>query len=114
MPEDPHFIKQNDTVSDVTRDLKDAFGAPVNVTGASIVFSMRVKPKGSVKVSGAAGTVIDGGAGRVRYDLTASDTDTADTYEAEFQVTYSDGGVQSFPNDGHFDIVITDAITPLE
>lgn len=110
MPEDPFFIKQNDTASDIQRDLKDAFGAPVNVTGATIAFSMRVKPSGSVKVNAAAGSVVDGGAGRVKYDLTASNTDTANTYEAEFQVTYTDGTIQTFPNDGYFEVVITDDI----
>jgi hypothetical protein len=110
MPETSHFIKQNDTVAAIQRDLKDAFGVPVNVTGATVKFSMRVKPKGSVKINAAAATVVDGGAGRVKYTFTASDTDTADTYESEFQVTYSDGGIQSFPNDGHIDVVIEDDI----
>ena len=110
MPEEPFFIKQNDTVQALVRDLKDAFGSPVNITGATVAFSMRVKPAGSVKVNAAAGTVVDGGLGRIRYPFTSSDTDTADTFEAEIQVTYSDGGVQTFPNDGYFDVIIIDDI----
>jgi hypothetical protein len=110
MPEEPHYIKQNDTVADIVRDLVDAFASPVNVTGATIAFSMRPKPGGTVKVDAAAGTVVDGGLGRVKYNLTASNTDTADTFEAEFQVTYSDGAIQTFPNDGYFDVIILDDI----
>lgn len=110
MPEDTFFIKQNDTVADIRRDLKDAFGAPVNITGAAIAFSMRVKPAGTVKINAAAGSVVDGGAGRVKYDFTAANTDTANTYEAEFQVTFSDGTIQTFPNDGYFDVIIKDDI----
>ena len=71
---------------------------------------MRVKPAGTVKIDAASATVVDGGAGRVKYDFTATNTDTADTFESEFQVTYADGGIQSFPNDGHIDVVITDDI----
>lgn len=110
MPEEKFYIKQNDTSSDIQRDLKDAFGAPAPITGATVKFSMRVKPSGTVKVNGAAGSVVDAALGRVKYDFSASDTDTADTYEAEFEVTYSNGDIQSFPNDGHFDVVIIDDI----
>ena len=32
MPEETFYIKQNDTASFITRDLRDAFGAPVSYT----------------------------------------------------------------------------------
>ena len=110
MPEETFYIKQNDTASFLTRDLKDAFGAPVNVTGATVVFSMRVKPAGTGKVDAQTAVVVAAGTGRVRYEWTAANTNTADEYEGEFQVTYANGKIQSFPNDGHIPIVITDDI----
>ena len=110
MPEETFYIKQNDTASFLTRDLKDAFGAPVNVTGAGIKFSMRVKPAGTVKVDAASAAIVTAGTGRVRYEWTAANTNTADEYEGEFQVTYANGKIQTFPNDGHIPIVITDDI----
>ncbi len=112
MPEETFYIKQNDTASFLTRDLKDAFGSPVNVTGASVVFSMRVKPAGTMKITRQDGVVVNAGIGRVRYEWASdgSDTNTADEYEGEFQVTYADGKIQTFPNDGHIPIVITDDI----
>ena len=91
MPEDPFYIGQNDTASPIKRDLKDAFGSPVNLTGASVKFSMRVKPAGTVKVDGATATVVTAGLGRVKYNFTASNTNTADEYEGEFEVTFSNG-----------------------
>jgi hypothetical protein len=34
----------------------------------------------------------------VQYNWQAGDTDTADTYHAEFRVEYADGSVETFPN----------------
>ena len=110
MPEETFYIKANDTASFLTRDLKDAFGAPVNVTGAAVKFSMRVKPAGTIKVDDEDAVIVTAGTGRVRYEWTAANTNTADEYEAEFQVTYANGKIQTFPNDGHLPIVITDDI----
>ena len=110
MPEETFYIKANDTASFITRDLKDAFGAPVNFTGAAVVFSMRVKPAGAMKVTRQDGVIVTAGTGRVRYEWLAANTDTADEYEGEFQVTYANGKIQTFPNDGHIPIVVTDDI----
>jgi len=112
MPEETFYIKANDTASFITREIKDAFGAPVNVTGATVVFSMRVKPAGDMKITRQPGVVVTAGTGRVRYewDSSAGDTNTADEYEGEFQVTYANGKIQTFPNDGHIPIVITDDV----
>jgi hypothetical protein len=112
MPEETFYIKQNDTASFLTRDLKDAFGSPVNVTGASVVFSMRVKPAGTMKITRQDGVIVNAGIGRVRYEWNSGDgdTNTADEYEGEFQVTYANGKIQTFPNDGHIPIVITDDV----
>ena len=110
MPTPIFYVKQNDTVPPLEVFLKDAYGAPVNVTGATIKFSMRVKPAGAVKVNAATADIVTAGAGRVKYAWAATNTDTADTYEGEFQVTFSNGGVQTFPNDGHIAIVITDDV----
>ena len=110
MPEETFYIKANDTASFITRDLKDAFGSPVNVTGAAVKFSMRVKPAGSIKVDAEDAVIVTGGTGRVRYEWIAANTNTADEYEGEFQVTYATGKIQPFPNDGYIPVVITDDI----
>ena len=91
------YIKQNDTRPAIAANLTDANAAAVNLTGAPVRFSMRVEPAGTVKVSAAAATIDDAEAGQVSYNWTASDTNTADDYEAEFQVTFVGGAVQTFP-----------------
>ena len=110
MPVSTFYIKQGDTVPALEVFLKDAFGAPVNVTGATIKFSMRVKPAGAVKVSSQAASIVTAGTGRVKYAWVAANTDTADEYEGEFEVTFSNGGIQTFPNDSHISIVVTDDV----
>ena len=110
MPEEAFYIGQNDTASPIKRDLKDAFGSPVNLTGANVKFSMRVKPAGTVKVNGATATIVTAGIGRVQYNFTASNTDTADIFEGEFECTFSDGSIQTFPNRGYIPIFVQDDI----
>ena len=91
------YIKQNDTRPAIAANLTDANAAAVNLTGATVKFSMRVDPAGTVKVNAATATIDDAEAGQVSYNWTASDTNTADDYEAEFQVTFAGGAVQTFP-----------------
>ena len=82
---------------------------PVSVSGNNGVrFYMR-PPGGAVKIEADA-IVIDATAGVVRYNWLPEDTDTAGTFQAEFEVTYTDGSVETFPNLGYIEIVITDDI----
>ena len=104
------YIKQNDTRPAIAANLTDANAAAVNLTGATVRFSMRVEPAGTVKVSAAAATIDDAEAGQVSYNWTASDTNTADDYEAEFQVTFVGGAVQTFPGRNWIAVHVIDDI----
>ena len=104
------FIKQNDTRPTLRCILLDADELPVNLTAAALEFHMRVYPAGTTKISAGTVSVIDTAQGEVEYKWSASDTDTAETYEAEFEVTFSDGTIQTFPNDKHAFVYITDDI----
>ena len=52
-------------------------------------------------------TITDAEGGVVQYDWQAGDTDTVGTYYVEFEVTYSDASVETFPNNGSLPLVIT-------
>jgi hypothetical protein len=45
-------------------------------------------------------TIVDDTNGVVQYDWQVGDTDTVGAYYVEFQVTYSDASVETFPNNG--------------
>ena len=106
MPVQTFSIKQNDTRPILKAQLLDAEELPVNLTAAAIEFHMRVYPAGTTKIAAGSVSINDATQGKVR----ASDTNTADTYEAEFEVTFSDGTIQTFPNDTQATVKITDDI----
>jgi hypothetical protein len=59
---------------------------------------MREPNTGTVKVNAAGAILAPPTAGRVRYLWAAGDTDTAEDYDACFEVTWTDGTKTTFPN----------------
>jgi hypothetical protein len=98
-------IKQNDTSPALQATLQDYAGSPINLLGASVRFHMK-SLEGAVVVD-APMTVTNAAGGTVQYNWQAADTDTAGTYYAEFEVTYSDLSIETFPNTDNIAIVIT-------
>jgi hypothetical protein len=99
-------IKQNDTAPVIQGTAKTRAGAVIDITGATIRFHMN-DSTGTNKVD-AAGSVVDGPNGVMKYEWSAADTDTVGTFDGEFEVTYADSKIETFPNDGHITVVITD------
>jgi len=103
------YIKQNDTRPILAATLIDGDGSAVNLDGATVAFKMR-KVSTTVSVVDASATIADATNGEVTYTWSASDTATVGEYEGEFQVTYADSGIQTFPNSNYIEIEITDDI----
>jgi len=55
---------------------------------------------GALKIDTAM-TIVDATGGIVQYDWQTGDTDTVGTYNVEFEVTYSDSSIETFPNNGN-------------
>lgn len=93
------YIKQNDTSPSIETILQGIDAAEViDLTGCDVAFHMKHSQRDK-EVSGAC-TIVDEDGGKVRYDWQTGDTSVAGWYRAEFEVTYSDGKIETFPNDG--------------
>ena len=97
------LIKRNDTLPVFKATLNDVDGDVAVLSGATVKFIM-VDKDGDEKVSAAA-VITGAGTGQVEYRWIPTDTDTVGSYRGEFEVTFSDGNIMTFPNDGY--IVIT-------
>lgn len=92
-------IKQNDTSPSLQAALKDAALTPINLTGATVRLHMK-SVDGTLKIDQPM-TVVTPLQGIIQYDWQTGDTDTVGTYYVEFEVTYSDASVETFPNNGN-------------
>jgi len=104
-------IRQNDTLPyfDFTL-IKNSQGTPHNLTGATVVFSMVSEIGETPKIDEGSVTIVDALAGEVRYSFDAVDTDTVGTFYGEFEVTFSDGRILTFPEGEYIIINIIEEI----
>ena len=101
-------IKQNDTSPSLLYAIQPT---SIDLTGATVVFNMRNQVTNVVQVSRKAAIVVTAtGTPTVQYDWDEADTQTSGQFEAEFEVTHSNGRVETFPQRGFIGITITDDI----
>lgn len=91
------FIKTGDTAPAIVAVLKDAVGTIVDLTDSSVLFIMRDKITNE-KVVESAADILNPTGGQLSYQWQTGDTDTPDTYKAEFEVSFLDGTIETFPN----------------
>lgn len=105
------YIKQNDTSPSLRAQLKDGDDIPVDLTGATIRFHMRAIGGATAAVDASAQIITPDISGIVQYDWDNGDTATIGSYQAEFEVTFAGGAVETFPNSGYIRVEIIDDIT---
>jgi hypothetical protein len=105
------YIKQNDTSPKIQATLKDGDGDVINLTDAIVRFHMREIGETTTTTDASATVVSPATSGVVQYNWAADDTDTVGSYQAEFEVEYGDGSIETFPNNGYIRVEITDDIT---
>ena len=103
------YIKENDTVPSIRATLQNGSGDPVDLINATVRFHMRAIGSTSAVVDASATVVSDAG-GIVQYDWNAADTADIGSFQAEFEVTYPDGTIETFPSSGYIRVEITDDI----
>lgn len=80
-------------------------GSPVSLaTADSVRFLMR---NGNSLVTGV-GTITNAATGTVEYVWQPGDTDDPGTYEAEWEVVWDPGKIETFPNDGYKEVLLLD------
>lgn len=99
-------IKQNDTSEDLHATLNDSVETAFSLVGCTVVFNMRSLKTGSVKINRASASIVDATTREVKYVWVTGDTDTAGDFEGEFEVTFTDGKILTFPNGLHNNILI--------
>tara|TARA_Y100000356_G_scaffold128083_1_gene127614 strand:+ start:199 stop:417 length:219 start_codon:yes stop_codon:yes gene_type:complete len=68
---------------------------------------MRAVNSSTLKTNASA-TITNASGGAVSYTFSASDTNTAGLFQGEFQVTFSGGAIETFPNAEYISINILD------
>lgn len=100
------YIGKDDTSPSLGTTLESPDGTAKDVTGATIVFDMWDED-GTQVITGGSVTLDDPANGVVSFDFSAAQTATAGMYFARWTVTYVDTTVETFPNSGYDQIVIS-------
>jgi len=103
-------IKQGDTVPSLRVSLLNGTDNAISLDGANVRFHMRAIGSLSILIDSSV-SVIDAGSGVIQYDWAAGDTSSIGSYQAEFQVTYADGKIETFPNSDYINVEIIDDIS---
>lgn len=106
-------IKRGDTRPVYVANLKDDYlettEAPLDLTNATtITFKMRAAATITAPKVNAAAAIIDAAGGVVQYTWAATDLDTPGTYDAEFEIAWGDGGIETVPNAIYLPIEVID------
>lgn len=100
-------MKKGDTEPALGAILEDDKGNARDLTNVDEVrFYMEDAGSNDVAVDDTA-TIVTASDGEVVYNWSSGDTDTVGEYDAEFEVHYSDGDVETFPNYRSISVVVT-------
>ncbi|HEU02486.1 hypothetical protein LCGC14_0273720 [marine sediment metagenome] len=113
MAQPPTRLKRGDRSPIFDSVMRDRDGNPISLLGATARFLMRDATDRSNVVIVAPATIVnplavapDPDLGRITYSWSATDTVTPGKFEAEVEVTFAGGIVETFPNVGYHDVII--------
>jgi hypothetical protein len=105
-------VKAGDLFPDVEEVVTDENDVPVDITGATVKFSLRkARDPSTVVIASADGVITDGPAGRLAYRWQTADQTavTAGTYEYLFRLTPTTGDPFHAPTEGWGVIVVEES-----
>ncbi|MBT4995828.1 MAG: hypothetical protein HOM88_05090 [Hellea sp.] len=100
------YIKQNDTAPSIEAVLTDATGRARSMTNASAIKFHMTSEGGTSIVTDGLGAVVNASKGIVKYDWQPGDTANTGIHSAEFQIDYTNGTSETFPNTGYIKIIV--------
>jgi len=98
------ITKRGDFRTAIKATLKNNSGQAVDLTSCTVKFIM-ADLRNRVKINRNA-IIQDAVNGVVWFIFEANEVDEAGTFRGEFEVTYADGRVETFPNEGYITIKI--------
>lgn len=104
------YIKQNDTAPSIEAALKDSNGRVKSMENASTVKFHMKDSNGNIQIENGLGTIISGTKGIVAYEWQTGDTANTGIHSAEFQIEYTNGQIETFPNTGYIKVIIKDEL----
>jgi hypothetical protein len=104
------YIKQNDTAPSIEAVLTDSTGRARSMANASQVrFNMSTE-SGTNVISGGIGSIVNANRGIVAYEWVEGDTENTGIHNAEFQITYVNGQIETFPNNGYIKVIVKEEL----
>lgn len=98
------IIKEGDTSPALLLQMQDSEQNPVNISGSSVqLIAVDEETGETVITEDTTGNleIVDAINGIVKYPWKSADTENARTLLYEFEVEYTDGAVETFPNDSY-------------
>lgn len=99
------FIKQHDTAPSLQITCEDSGGNAIDIAGATVKFFMKTNDLSAFVVNGATAVNEQTGSGPtavnkgvVQYNWVPADTANTGEFQAEFEVTFGGGQLETFPN----------------
>jgi hypothetical protein len=103
-------IKRGDTRPSIEAQLLDENHDPRDLQNAdNVTFHMERVDTGET-VLDASAIILNESEGKVLYEWQDGDTDETGRFDAEFEVSYAGGGVETFPNNNDIEVYISDDI----
>ncbi len=105
-------LKKNDLQPYYSAQAKDASGAVIPLTGASIVCTMKQMGVSTPKIDRQSTgiNITDAGNAEFEYQWQSGDTDTVGTFQIEFEITPASGGKFTLPADEKARVVIGESL----